>query len=66
MIRQSSIDEVAALAEWDRKQRIKRHNEALIDRAIGRSLFCRDRGEVKTPDLIDELVARIRELEGQS
>lgn len=37
----------------------------LCARLEGRSRFCRDRGEVKTPDLLDEAAAAIRELEAE-
>ena len=34
----------------------------LIARLRGRSQFCKDRGEVKTPDLLTEAADRIEEL----
>ena len=39
--------------------------DALLAQATGRSEFCRDRGEVKTPDLIDNMVAAITTLRAQ-
>ena len=35
----------------------------LIKRLRGRSQFCKDRGEVKSPDLMNEAADRIEELE---
>jgi len=35
----------------------------LIERLTGRARFCRDRGEVKTPELLEEAAAKIAELE---
>lgn len=48
------------------KKKYEYEQRDLVTEAQGRSLFLRHRGETKTPDLIDELVAEIVRLRGTS
>lgn len=38
---------------------------ALIERLRGRAAFCRDRGEIKTPELLEEAAAAIAAYEAK-